>query len=130
MIERRREPRTRTALTVRVWGIDANGRAFNDQTLARDISVRGALLEGLEHPLRAGDLVGVQHGERRARFRVVWVRKNGLGENSQAAAQRLQKDECPWRDELSEVRNGEAHPVAPENLPPGQKTDPTPRSFA
>jgi len=111
MTDRRREPRARTALTVRVWGIDANGRAFNDQTFVRDISLRGALLEGLEHPIRPGDLVGVQHGERRARFHAVWVGKTGPGENFRAALQRLQRDECPWRDELSEFQNGEASPV-------------------
>jgi len=111
MIDRRRESRARTALTVRVWGIDANGRAFNDQTFVRDISLRGALLEGLEHPIRPGDLVGVQYGERRARFHVVWVGKIGLGENFRAALQRLQRDDCPWRDELPECQISEARPV-------------------
>lgn len=102
MIERRREPRSHSQLSVRVWGIDADGRAFDNRTSARDISLRGALLEGLEHPLRPGDLVGVQHGDKKARFRVIWVRKDAPGQERQAAVQRLLEDECPWSSELSE----------------------------
>ena len=112
MTDRRRETRIRTALTVRVWGIDANGLPFNEQTSVRDISLRGALLEGLEHPIRQGDLVGLQHGEKRARFHVVWIGRTGPGEDFRAALQRLQEDECPWRDELPECQISEVRPVA------------------
>jgi len=111
MVDRRREPRTHNQLSVRVWGIDGAGRAFDDHTCARDISLRGALLEGLEHPLRPGDLVGVQHGDKKARFRVVWVRKDALGETRRAAVQRLLEDECPWSSELSEKGRQEIGPV-------------------
>ena len=111
MIERRREPRNHSQLSVRVWGVDADGRFFADHTYARDISLRGALLEGLEHPLRPGDLIGVQHREKKARFRVVWVRKDALGETCRAAVQRLLEDECPWSNELSERGQPEIEPV-------------------
>jgi len=124
MIERRRESRALKTLTVSVWGIDANAKAFNDHAVARDISLRGALLDGLEHPLRPGDLVGVRHGERQARFRVVWIGKTTSEAGLRAAVQRLERDECPWRDQLPEVRSdsvrpAEPRPAEPENLPPG-----------
>jgi len=111
MVERRQSPRAYTPISVRVWGIDGDGRPFDDHTCARDISLRGALLEGLEHPLRPGDLIGVQHTEKKARFRVVWVRKDALGETRRAAVQRLLEDECPWSNELSERGQPEIEPV-------------------
>jgi hypothetical protein len=100
MVERRREPRVASGLKIQVWGIDAQGTRFAQSALARNISGQGALLSGVEQALRAGDLVGIRYGERRARFRVVWTRKSESENGVQAAVQRLEEDACPWKEEL------------------------------
>jgi hypothetical protein len=94
-MERRREPRQIEDLPVRVFGVDEQGRIFDESVLAHNISQSGALLVGTDRKLRCGDLMVVQFGALNARFRIVWVR------DSQAAVQRLQQDECPWLEILA-----------------------------
>jgi len=102
-IDRRREPRVESNIPVLIWGIDARGLPFAQSALARNISSRGALLLGIEQPLRCGDLIAIQYGKKHARFRLVWTRDSGDGEKVRAAVQRLETEECPWKDELQLV---------------------------
>jgi hypothetical protein len=97
-IDRRREPRLESNLEVLVWGIDAKGMPFAQTALARNISRQGALLSGLRQVLRCGDLIAVQYRRERARFRVVWTRSDG--DDTQAAVQKLEHQQCPWLSEL------------------------------
>jgi hypothetical protein len=99
-VDRRREPRVESNLPVLIWGIDARGLPFAQKALARNISGQGALLSGIEQLLRCGDLMVVQYGKKRARFRVVWTRDSANGEKVRAAVQRLEAEECPWKEEL------------------------------
>jgi len=69
----------------------------------RNISGHGALLWGIEQLLRCGDLIVVQYGKKRARFRVAWTRDSANGEKVRAAVQRLESEECPWEEELQAV---------------------------
>jgi hypothetical protein len=46
--DRRREPRIETDLALVVWGVDTKGDRFLQEARARDISVSGALLSGLD----------------------------------------------------------------------------------
>lgn len=101
MIERRREPRIEVDFPLCVWGIDIKGDRFLQQARARDISLSGALLCGLDAELRSGDLVGVLYAGRKARFRVVWVRYCGTSRKIQAAIHRLEQDQCPWEELLA-----------------------------
>jgi len=73
-IDRRREARTEVDLGLLVWGVDTRGERFLQEARARDISLSGALLSGLDTDLRAGDVVGVLYAGKKARFRVVWIR--------------------------------------------------------
>jgi hypothetical protein len=102
-VDRRREPRLESNLPVLIWGIDARGLPFAQKALARNVSGRGALLSGIEQVLRCGDLIVIQYGKNRARFRVVWTRDSANGEKVRAAVQRLEAEECPWREEI-EIR--------------------------
>jgi hypothetical protein len=47
--------------------------------------------------MRSGDLLWVQYEQRKARFRIVWVRDSESDLKTQAAIQKLDKEECPWR---------------------------------
>lgn len=101
-IDRRREPRTEIKLPLIVWGVDTKGERFLQEATARDISLSGALLTGLDADLRSGDTIGILCGKRRARFRVVWVRYDETGDKMQVAVHRVESDACPWPELLQE----------------------------
>jgi len=101
MIDRRHEPRTKLDLPLLVWGIDTRGGRFLQQAHARDISLSGALLSGIDCELSPGDMIGILCAGKKARFRVVWVRYDGTGDKMQVAVHRVAADACPWQDLLS-----------------------------
>jgi hypothetical protein len=112
MINRRREPRIVVELLLGVWGIDTDGKRFQQEVRARDISLSGALLSELEAELRPGDLIGVQYEGKQARFRVVWVRQSGDRRKIQAAIHRVDSDPCPWRELLAQPPASSMSPAA------------------
>lgn len=104
------EPRVDVDLLVRVWGMGSDGHPFFQNAHARNISEHGAKLSGIEHPLAAGDMIGVQLREKKARFKVMWVIDAGLLQKIQAGVQILDGQQCPWQDEFT--RNKEVIPSA------------------
>jgi hypothetical protein len=100
-VERRNEPRIVADLPVRIRAVNQHGGCYSQQVLARNVSGAGALLVGLEMELRCGDLVLLQYGAQRARFRIVWTRDSGGPLRILAAVQRLEEDYCPWQDLLA-----------------------------
>ena len=110
-IDRRSEPRTHANFAVTVWGVDTRGERFLQEAQVRDISFNGALLSGIEADLRCGDVIGLLYLNRKARYRVVWVRYDDMGDKIQAAIHRMEADPCPW-DELLKVDS-----AAPETRP-------------
>lgn len=101
--DRRREARMRCDLPVMVWGVDARGERFLQEARARDISLCGALLTGIDADLKSGDVIGILFGKKKARYRVVWIRYDASGEKMQVAVHRLEADACPWLDLLTET---------------------------
>jgi hypothetical protein len=95
------EPRVDVDLLVRVWGMGTDGHPFLQNAHARNISQHGAKLSGIEHPLAAGDVIGVQLGEKKARFKVMWVIDAGLLQKIQAGVQLLEGQQSPWQDEVT-----------------------------
>ena len=73
MAGKRRDDRVPAALPVRIFGMDSSGHPFTEQVRTRNISKRGALLTGVKTPLKAGEVIGLTHSDRKSRFRVVWV---------------------------------------------------------
>jgi hypothetical protein len=111
MIERRREPRIQANLSVRIWGVDIQGRPFQQEVVATNISSRGALLSNVDQKIKCEDLIGLVYGEKKARFRVVWIRDSGTGQKMQVAVQRLEHEKCPWNEMLSPEGKREHDPV-------------------
>lgn len=95
-IDRRTEPRTKVDFEVTVWGVDTRGERFLQQAHVRDISLSGALLSGIDTDLRCGDVIGILYLGRKARYRVIWIRYDDLGDKIQAAIHRVAPDQCPW----------------------------------
>jgi len=99
-MDKRPESRVEAEIPVRVWGMDADGRAFIQYTVAKNMSSDGALISGVNHPLRPHDVIGVQYGEKKARFRVVWVVDAGSVRKMEVGVQMLPGQDAPW-DELT-----------------------------
>ena len=111
----RPEPRVDTDLPVRVWGMDSNGKPFIQHVRARNISSQGALLSGIEHELKPGDIIGVQLEQKKARCRVVWVVDAGGIQKNQVGLQILEGQECPWREALARPATVSAASATPSN---------------
>jgi hypothetical protein len=70
---KRREPRVEAKLHVRIAAIVAGGDPILLMVPTRNVSRRGALLEGIQGTLRVGDTVSITYKNSKARFRVTWV---------------------------------------------------------
>jgi len=115
-IDRRSEPRTPTDLPLHVWGIDTRGERFLQEARARDISLSGAMLSGLDTELRSGDVIGILYAGRRARFRVIWIRYDGDGDKMQVAVHRIAPDACPWQDLVDDGTNSKSATESPSEI--------------
>ena len=62
---------------IRIWGMDANGKPFSVPATTYDLTRFGARVMGIRVPLAPGEIVGVQHGVEKARFRVAWYGRPG-----------------------------------------------------
>jgi hypothetical protein len=74
---KRREHRINVPLSVRLWGLDSEGKVFSQQVTTLNIATNGARLNGVTAAIEPGFMVGVQCGNMRARFMVVWIGEKG-----------------------------------------------------
>jgi len=84
------------ALRVKVRGVDRNGQPFVQTGLTKDISPKGARIEGLTCLHSTGQVIEVQRWWKRARFRVVWVGEPGTQMMDQAGILCLEPDKNIW----------------------------------
>jgi hypothetical protein len=73
----RRERRVSVPISVRLWGLDREGKVFSQNAKTLNIATNGARLYGVTAALERGFIVGLQCGNMRARFMVVWVGEKG-----------------------------------------------------
>jgi PilZ domain len=71
-MSRRREPRVELSFEVKAWGLDRHGKPFVQHARTLDITKAGAKLIGVDC-VNVGEIIGVQNGDQKARFKVVWV---------------------------------------------------------
>ena len=57
-------------ILVRIWGMGANGQAFFQNANLRNLTAIGAQIIGVDQPLKTGDVIGVQLGDKKARCKV------------------------------------------------------------
>jgi len=100
MDDQQTEPRLSVDLTVRIWGMSAEGRPFSQSAHAYNISSEGALISGVESELKVGDVIGVQCAERKTRCMVVWVMNTGPVKKNQVGVKLVAEQECPWKSYL------------------------------
>jgi len=72
----RREIRLYLCLPVRICGVDAHGKAFEQDATTFDLTATGARLQGITRALKLGGIVSIQHHANKANFKVRWV---GMG---------------------------------------------------
>ena len=113
---KRREPRVRNVLPIRVFGLDSSGKPFTDIAHTLDISKGGARIGGLKYSVSVGEVIGVQRGADKARFRVVWVGAPDTRCEQQAGLCCIQTDRCLWPMEALAVSK-EDHYVPPASVP-------------
>jgi hypothetical protein len=106
VLPKRREARLPVTLNVRILGIDAKGKPFHQAATTVDVSLSGARVTGLTAQLNQGDIVGLQSGGEKCRFKVCWVSSNGDG-TYRAGLQCLEKGTSPWRDKMLATTTGE-----------------------
>jgi PilZ domain-containing protein len=108
-MEKRPESRVSADIPVRVWGMDADGRPFFQSATACSLSPQGAKLWHMRHTLKAGEIIGIQYGDKKARFEVVWVKSSVLPEASEAGLRLLANQSIPWAEVTNE--EGSAAPA-------------------
>ena len=104
-VPKRREVRMPATLNVRILGIDAGGKPFHQPASTLDISLSGARVTGLAARLNQGDIVGLQSGGGKSRFKVCWVKSNRDG-TYQIGLHCKEKGVCPWRDRIQLAKEG------------------------
>lgn len=111
ILQRRCEERRPLALPVQIFGVDAAGVPFLQETVTSDISAGGARIGGIVVDLRPGDLIGVMCCEKNATFRIAWskVREGGAG-TREIGIQQMDPGECPWSPMLERALAGQQLP--------------------
>src|SRR5262245_61579542 len=80
---KRRERRLVVPIVVKLWGLDRDGKVFSQTARTLNIATNGARLYGVTATLERGFIVGLQCGNMRARFMVVWVGEKGSSREGQ-----------------------------------------------
>ncbi len=91
---RRKEPRKEVRLSVKLWGTDEKSRPFIESAFTRNVSTDGALVEGVQQKLKPGESVGITCGDKKGRFKVVWVGEPGTPREGQIGLESANKGKC------------------------------------
>ncbi|MBZ5524734.1 MAG: PilZ domain-containing protein [Acidobacteriia bacterium] len=91
MSSRRREPRVEVNLDVKVWGLDRHGKLFVQNARTLDATRFGARLMGVDC-VREGEIIGLQHGGNKARFKVVWAGRENTPKAGQIGIHCMESD--------------------------------------
>ena len=103
LMDNRVEIDVASQITVRVWGIDSDGRPFFQNTTASHLTGDTAMVSGISHPLKAGDVIGIQFDFKKARFSVVAVTDSGVPRKINATVQLLPAQRSPWQELVGTV---------------------------
>ena len=95
-MEKRGEPRRDERIVVTITGRDKIAQPFAQEAIATSVSESGGLLSGITRDVRPGDLLWVEHGGKKSRFKIVWVRDSESQQLIQAAIHRVDTEPCPW----------------------------------
>jgi PilZ domain len=118
-----RELRVTVDLGVRIFGLDSAGKPFSNAARVVEISGEGAKLRDVPCVLKVDDVIGVQFGSEKSRFRVVWVGQPSTPEQGHIGIHCLERGKClwsgavpqdsqqPWSDRLPETPSTNLSPA-------------------
>jgi hypothetical protein len=94
----RKREQERIVLTVRVriWGLDSAGQPFSEFVETVDLTPTAARLRGVHCKLQAGDTIGLQYDDEKARHRVVWVGWGGTATEGMIGLSSLEPERFLW----------------------------------
>lgn len=92
-MSRRREPRVERNFEVKVWGLDRHGKPFMQHARTLDITRLGARLIGIDC-VNVGETIGIQNGDQKARFKVVWMGRENTPKAGQIGVHCLEADKA------------------------------------
>ncbi len=107
------EKRLVIALSIRVYGMGSDGKPFNQEVRTLDITRDGARIDGLPQ-IAIGEIVGVQYGQEKSRYKVIWVGEPGGKREGQIGLQVVQTGQTLWHKIL------EATPEEFRSVDPGR----------
>jgi hypothetical protein len=102
-MEKRPESRVSADIPVRIWGMDASGRPFFQNAVAGNLSSEGAQLSQISHSLKMGEIIGIQYGDKKARFHIMWVKNSVAPGRNEAGVKILQGQVIPWEPVTAEA---------------------------
>lgn len=108
-MDRRRSPRVEAVFPVRVWGMDANAMPFMETVRATNISNDGMLLQGMRRQILLDEVLEVQLGENKCRFRVVWAGKAGTRKSGEVGLESVESQTHLWNINLRRCSQFAAH---------------------
>jgi hypothetical protein len=89
-------------LAVRVWGMAADGRPFNQNASLRNLQCHGAIIGGLFQKVSVGEILGLQCENTKARIRIV---RTDYGQADGPVEIGLLPDQkCPWENHVDRKR--------------------------
>ncbi len=94
----RPEFRVSADIPVRIWGMDEDGHPFFQNALATNLSNTGAQLNLVRHPLRVGEVIGIQYGDVKARFTIMWVKSSPAVGHGKVGVHILGEQQAPWEN--------------------------------
>jgi hypothetical protein len=110
----RSEQTESSTVSVRVCGLDSDGRVYQRQAQASDVGRYAACLTGIASLTRPGEIIEVEH-QGKAHFQVVWADVEHLGGNEQIGILSLEPDTDVWGIEAEQrkwtnsTQTGRAH---------------------
>src|SRR5215472_14858368 len=90
-MSRRREQRLERNIEVKVWGLDRHGKPFMQHARTLDVTHLGARLIGVDC-VAVGETIGIQSGDQKARFKVVWMGRENTPKAGQIGVHCLEPD--------------------------------------
>ena len=95
-MDKRRKERVKAVLPVKVWGNDGTGKPYSAVAHTLDITQTGARLGSVHHIFSIGDRLTLQYRQRKADFRVVWVKQLEKSSEFQIGLATITHENDPW----------------------------------
>lgn len=84
--------------------MDADGKPFFQKALASSLSTEGIQITRIHHALKDGEVIGIQYGDKKARFEIKWVKPGFLPNTFDAGVKLVAGQTAPWGDVVIEKR--------------------------